>query len=146
MKTILTAPVMQCRWGETTERALNLVKYNIASGVLCEVPVDPSCKMDQSELQSAVANRMMRWADALTLRCLILDYSVSDMIDTEKLISRGKNARRKLTEPGLTMEKLGDILQGIRDLEGDIMALMRRRKELAVSQMEEITSYAMGKC
>ena len=138
METILTAPVMQCKWGETTEKALNLVKYNISRGILHGIPIDSSLKMGPSELQAAVANRMMRWADALTLRCLILDNSVSDMKDTENLISRGKQARRKLTEPGLTMEKLGALLQCIRDLESDIMALLQQRKELA--QLYETTS------
>lgn len=140
METILSAPVMQCKWGETTERALNLVKYKIASGVLCDTPIDSECKMSKSELQAAVACRMMRWADALTLRCLILDDSVMDMRDTEKLIARGKRVRNQLIARGLTMERLGALLQDIRDLEEDIMSLMRRRKEMAMAQDEEIIS------
>ena len=140
METFLTAPAMQCKWGETTSRALNLVQYRIVSGVSCEVPADMRGRFDPSELQTAVACRMMRWVDVLTLRCLILDFSVSDILDTEEIMRRAKSNKSKLVAPGLTMEKLGLILQDVRDLEEYIMELVRKRAELNVAQTEDTTS------
>jgi hypothetical protein len=69
-----------------------------------------------------------------------MDNSVSDMMETEKLIYRGNRFRDKLTAPGITMEMLCDQLQCIVDLEEDIMELVRKRKELAMIQIEETTS------
>jgi hypothetical protein len=140
METFFTAPTMHCKWGETTSRALQLVQYRIASGVLCESPIDESKRMDPVDLRNAVATRMMRWADALTLRCLILDFSVEDMMDTEEIMRRAKSTRARLMAPGLTMEKLGMILQDVRDLEEHIMALMRKRGESRAAQDVETTS------
>jgi len=136
----LTAPVMQCRWRQTTETALNIVKFKIASGILCDTPVYSACDGAHDDLKVTVCTRMMRWVDVLILRCLIMDNSVSDMMETEKLIYRGNRFRDKLTAPGITMEMLCDQLQCIVDLEEDIMELVRKRKELAMIQIEETTS------
>jgi hypothetical protein len=96
--------------------------------------------VNMSDLQQAVATRMMRWIDALTLRCLMLDYSELDAKDTENIIYSTNSTRAKLAAPGLTLSALETILQLVKVLEESIIAVLRKRRDVAMAQKDsEIT-------
>jgi hypothetical protein len=140
METILSAPTMQCAWSETTDRALTLVRHNIESGVEFSSMFYRKPNVNLSDLQQAVATRMMRWIDALTLRCLMLDYSELDAKDTENIIYSTNSTRAKLAAPGLTLSALETILQLVKVLEESIIAVLRKRRDVAMAQKDsEIT-------
>ena len=132
---------MQSDWSETAHHMLKIVQRSMDTGIEC------GCLRSISavDLRAVVAARMMRWSEILTVRCLALDTTVEDAVETECIIHKSNALRQRLLAGDMTLEKLVCLLQDVRKHESNIMAVIDRRG-IAVDVVYEdvMLSYSIG--
>ena len=130
---------MQSDWSETAHHMLKIVQRSMATGVEC------GCLRSISavDLRVVVAARMMRWSEILTVRCLALDTTVEDAVETECVIQKSKALRQRLMAGDMTLEKLVCLLQDVTNHESNIMAVIDERGVDAVYD-DAMLSYSIG--